>query len=754
MFKFWRSRKAEPLAITEPPRAAVDPLDDIPRYPPFAKGLPAANPEQLLATQQDLIKDIQQTLRFTPDEFQDVVVPVIKCYAAYIHLLPASENHHHRGAGGLFRHGLEVGFWAARASLAVEFCLGETQINKRMYEPIWQFAVFLGGLLHDSGKPLSDVAVTTFDGSRMWNPYAASLSDWLAEESVDRYFLRWRDGRNKRHEKFALMIVDKIITDRAKQVLNKPGPKVMQSLLEAICGTSAEDTVSKLVLKADQESVTRDLTNSRLYVDENQVGVPVERFIFDGLRQLVMTVKINQPGAAIWRLESGLYIAWPLVVRELQKYFDSNAIPGVPRNPETLADILIEKGYASPAHAKSSNADFKMLRYWTVAPECIAPTRLTSCLYLPDLYLVFSNEPPSPAKARVYQTVEEANAAAETDESNIPESPNTDAMQEQAVGEPVLQVVRRTVEKTTSGATAPATIPTTQSIVDDDVRSKPNKKEKSEQTPQSKMQKEAMAAPKPESAKSAGGARLPELLRGDSDGIAIAKLAIQRYLRDPAFLTLIPERGLGLAYPTAVSALGEAKTVLNCLATAGLLQLDPLENSKAITHNGKKYALLHRQITDYACALLESGQSLPIVAPAHDAVFYEPAPLPTQQNTQETPDQTNPVQKPLPAKPHPRPEDSAPKPKGKPEFNQDEFRKEFISQIRKGSGSFIDGEVTSEVNKRRITYTIHNKSIQKIAGYYQINPTIVSVGLTKIPGVTVRGSDEFITIELAAKGPL
>ena len=48
-------------------------------------------------------------------------MPILIKYAEYIHLLPASESHHHRGAGGLFRHSLEVGFHAALMAGDVEF---------------------------------------------------------------------------------------------------------------------------------------------------------------------------------------------------------------------------------------------------------------------------------------------------------------------------------------------------------------------------------------------------------------------------------------------------------------------------------------------------------------------------------------------------------------------------------------------------------------------------------------------------------
>ena len=88
--------------------------EDIPRYPPFAKGLPVAPIDKVVETQRDLVERIRNALGFTREQHEKLLLPVIKRYAEFVHLLPASEAHHHRGAGGLFRHGLEVAFWVQR----------------------------------------------------------------------------------------------------------------------------------------------------------------------------------------------------------------------------------------------------------------------------------------------------------------------------------------------------------------------------------------------------------------------------------------------------------------------------------------------------------------------------------------------------------------------------------------------------------------------------------------------------------------
>ncbi len=73
-----------------------------------------------------MIECIKGTLGYPSAEFEALAMPVLWRYAAFVHLLPASETHHHRGAGGLLRHGLEVAFWAAQASDALIFSMEGT----------------------------------------------------------------------------------------------------------------------------------------------------------------------------------------------------------------------------------------------------------------------------------------------------------------------------------------------------------------------------------------------------------------------------------------------------------------------------------------------------------------------------------------------------------------------------------------------------------------------------------------------------
>ncbi|WP_045595189.1 MobH family relaxase [Vibrio vulnificus] len=342
---------------------------DIPRYPPFLKGLPAASPEDLQSTQGELIAKLRQVLGFNLRDFQRLIQPCIDHLAAYVHLLPASEHHHHSGAGGLLRHSLEVAFWAAQAAEGIIFVASGTPVEKKELEPRWRVAAALGGLFHDIGKPVSDLSITDEDGRYQWNPFLETLSQWTSNNSIERYFIRWRDGRCKRHEQFSILVLNRVMTPELLAWLTQPGPEILQAMLEAIGNTDPEHVLSKLVIEADQTSVQRDLKAQRISVDENALGVPVERYLLDAMRRLLASSQwlVNQRDARVWIRKSNqsthLYLVWKSAAKDIIELLAKDKIPGIPRDPDTLADILIERGLATKSALNE--------RYESLAPEVL-----------------------------------------------------------------------------------------------------------------------------------------------------------------------------------------------------------------------------------------------------------------------------------------------------------------------------------------------------------------------------------------------
>jgi conjugal transfer pilus assembly protein TraI len=393
--RFFDRRK--PPRPSESAGNAAAPTDDpeIPRYPPFLKGLPVAAPARILATQGALIARLQDALAFTDARFAALVRPVVERYAAFVHLLPASEAHHHRGAGGLFRHGLEVAFHSAQASQGRIFALDRGPAERRELEPRWRLAAGLAGLCHDVGKPVSDLSVSDREGRTTWRPLLETLTDWATANGVAHYFLRWRERRQARHETFGLLVLERILIPEVTAWLVDADPEILQGLLAAVAGIDDGAALGTLVAEADRASVERDLRENHIDPAATSLGVPVDRYLLDAMRRLARGGRwqINVPGARLWMLAEGLHVVWPAGAADIVGLLAADKLPGIPRDPDTLADILLERGLAIPRQEGAHTH-----RYWRLAPAPLArdgQVVTLSMLRLASPDLVLAGAPPA-----------------------------------------------------------------------------------------------------------------------------------------------------------------------------------------------------------------------------------------------------------------------------------------------------------------------------------------------------------------------
>lgn len=400
---------------------AIEPIyhwseDEIPRYPPFMKGLPVVPPEKLLKTQAELLDRISDTAITTPSEFERLYVPAIERFASFAHLLPASQSHHHRGAGGLLRHSLEVALWAIQSADKVLLETAQTPSQRRKTEPRWQFAVFAAALCHDAGKPVTDIVVTNRERTAVWRAIKENLYDWAKKNKVDAYFLEWREGRHRQHAALSNLIADRIIGIEALEWIEEGGTELIVWLMESLnYNPGPTNPIHDLVIKADQTSVERDLKSLGVAMAGYDLGVPVERHLTDIMRRLVKegTWLVNQPGARLWNIGGHLYLIWPAAGEEIAKQVREDAIPGIPRTPDGILDMLVERRIAYLRDGAAPGD-----RFWKIAPACLAekiPSIRLTAIRLRDDAIV-SSTPIPPVEGRLVEDDKdgiEATAAAE-----------------------------------------------------------------------------------------------------------------------------------------------------------------------------------------------------------------------------------------------------------------------------------------------------------------------------------------------------
>lgn len=392
------------------------------------KGLPVVAPEKLVQTQQELLLQIANTVVVNKLLFEKHYLGAITRFAAYAHLLPASQSHHHRGAGGLLRHSIEVGLWALQAGDKMLLDIGKTPSQRRELEPRWQLAAFLCGLCHDAGKPATDLTVSSHDRTKVWRPITENLSDWAQKNSIDAYFLDWRAGRSKQHIALSNLIADRIISTESLSWIEEGGTELVVWLMEALNGNpGATNPLYDLVLKADQASVERDLKSMGVAMAGYDLGVPVERHLADIMRRLIKEGiwQINEPGARVWNIGGNIYLVWPAAGDEIARQVKDDGIPGLPRTADGILDMLVERQLAFiNEHSESGG------RCWKLAPAVLAakiPDIALAVIRLRDDALISSSPIPQ-VEGRVFggEVVDQATGEITIDNetaSPIPEAP-------------------------------------------------------------------------------------------------------------------------------------------------------------------------------------------------------------------------------------------------------------------------------------------------------------------------------------------
>lgn len=374
MFKFLKRaiENAEEVATTFSPTPVLSSAveEDIPRYPPFMKGLPATSPDRLLETQWELIRQIQDSGLASREVFAEYYLAPLRNLAAYVHLLPASETHHHRGAGGLFRHAVEVALWSLQLGDRVLLPGDQAPRRRREIEPRWHVAVFLSALCHDIGKPITDLKVTSRDGEKSWNPFEEDLYSWANANAVDHYFLHWRPNRGRDHTSVSLLMAERIIGRPILGWIYGGDPELVLWMTESIgCQPSQTNMIHSLVIRSDQVSVARDMEALGSVFAGYDLGVPVERMLLDIMRRLVADHiwTVNEPGARLWFMETHLYLVWPLGGEEMAAVINREKLPGLPRTPNSILDMLAERKLVEIQGGSSGEG-----RYWQISPAPLA----------------------------------------------------------------------------------------------------------------------------------------------------------------------------------------------------------------------------------------------------------------------------------------------------------------------------------------------------------------------------------------------
>lgn len=337
-------------AVTAQPHS-TDEVDQSP-YPPVDPGIPAKQIDEVVATQKDLINRIKVCYGVDNSTFEEDLLSLIRHYAEFVHLLPATPDNYFNVPGGLLRLGLEVAFFSLQGTDGHIFSGRSTISVRRHLEPRWRQATFIAGLCCELHRTLSHVIVTDAKGHE-WQPYLQPLSRWLARQNASRYYLKWRPNAHESRS-LGVFVLPHIVPEAVLQDLSRNNDVIVPHMMAAISGMALyreHNILDDLVRRSTALVIDRYLQASADRYGTPHLGSHLERYLVDALRRLVnsnATWTPNGEKSRVWFGSDGLFLVWPNAAAEIRSLLESDQLPGIPKAPETILEILVAAGVLEP----------------------------------------------------------------------------------------------------------------------------------------------------------------------------------------------------------------------------------------------------------------------------------------------------------------------------------------------------------------------------------------------------------------------
>lgn len=316
---------------------------------PVEKVLPVLDATTLLRPHRHQLAAIQQLVGVPRAHWEAFYTTAFQNYAGFVQQLPASEAHHHSGPGGMLAHGLEVVREALKLRRGRLLPPGAAAEELASRQDLWTYAVTTAALLHDAGKPVTDLRVRLCDrdGREIgyWDPWTGPLSSTARRYRVD--FVRER--RHGFHERVTPLLVRFLLPQRGLSWLASD-PEVFAAWLATISGDlDHAGVLGELVQRADGLSVASDLagTPARMPTARRR---PLSARLLTGLRYLLDqgSLPLNRPGAAGWLVDDDLWLVSKRVLDALREHLGQEGQEGIPARNDRLMDELQQHGLLHP----------------------------------------------------------------------------------------------------------------------------------------------------------------------------------------------------------------------------------------------------------------------------------------------------------------------------------------------------------------------------------------------------------------------
>jgi hypothetical protein len=337
-------------------------------YPRQIKGIPVFSVDSIYDHYSDKIKEIINASGIGDHRINDsghkvldeLFTSVIKRYVEYVHMLPASENHHHSTPGGLLVHSLEASRFAQRHSKEIKPpSMGMIDLDRKSL-PVYRYAAWLAALMHDAGKVLCDIVVDAVDIERdgtnvkvsnsnpipSWQPQKESLISWAKRFNVATYSVTYLKNRmHNKHNSDAAQLLQPVIGAGSvlTYLLSSPAD-VHSQLVRVLSGyDNGKDYIAAAVRKGDMLSTSRNvatLANSH-YISEQQTSTPTR--VFRAMKMAKGNWEYNRPNAHVWVIGGEVYFKYQKTFYSIINTAKKNDLV-IPHEISTIITIMEDNG--------------------------------------------------------------------------------------------------------------------------------------------------------------------------------------------------------------------------------------------------------------------------------------------------------------------------------------------------------------------------------------------------------------------------